>query len=144
MKDAKALFISAGFLLVLLTVQSAASIQAQEEQTEELCSVGLSLLKSLIDEGDTSEPTINLYNKQLRTDVIAAYIEENIDSLAISDLMSTESGKCLIASSVAEQEQTQGTTFEEDDELDEAIALHSVKKEGEIAGRVLENENALG
>lgn len=144
MKDAKALFISAGFLLVLLTVQSAASIQAQEEQTEELCSVGLSLLKSLIDEGDTSEPTINLHNKQLRTDVIAAYIEENIDSLAISDLMSTESGKCLIASSVAEQEQTQGTTFEEDDELDEAIALHSVKKEGEIAGRVLENENALG
>lgn len=144
MKDVKALFISAGFLLVLLTVQSAASIQAQEEQTEELCSVGLSLLKSLIDEGDTSEPTINLYNKQLRTDVIAAYIEENIDSLAISDLMSTESGKCLIASSVAEQEQTQGTTFEEDDELDEAIALHSVKKEGEIAGRVLENENALG
>jgi hypothetical protein len=144
MKDVKALFISAGFLLVLLTVQSAASIQAQEEQTEELCSVGLSLLKSLIDEGDTSEPTINLYNKQLRTDVIAAYIEENIDSLAISDLMSTESGKCLIASSVAEQEQIQGTTFEEDDELDEAIALHSVKKEGEIAGRVLENESALG
>lgn len=144
MKDAKALFISVDFLLVLLTVQSAASIQAQEEQTEELCSVGLSLLKSLIDEGDTSEPTINLYNKQLRTDVIAAYIEENIDSLAISDLMSTESGKCLIASSVAEQEQTQGTTFEEDDELDEAIALHSVKKEGEIAGRVLGNESALG
>ena len=119
-----------------------ASTTDEEQTSNEKCSVGLDILKGMIDKGNALPSAIELYDNELREDELKAYIDENIDDIAIPDWMEdSKSALCLIAGGIVEQEKLQGSKFTEgSNELDEAITLQALKTQGEVAENVMSPE----
>jgi hypothetical protein len=119
----------------------------QQGQGEE-CTAGPSMIKGLMGNGNSTDPStdpiwMDQYNDAVRTEEIKTYIAEKVDKFDIPDWLYGTSGDttgtfCLIAGEVVDQEKTQGTRFEGSD-LDDNIAMQTLKKQGEIVSNVLEN-----
>ncbi len=113
----------------------------QLQHRNERCSIGLDILKGIIDKGNALPSAIDLYNDGLREDELKAYMNENIDGLAIPEWMKdSDSALCLVADGIVEQEKLQGSRLTEGSELDDAISLQALKTQGEAADRVMSAE----
>lgn len=128
---------------------SGAGEEVQQQGQGEECTMGPSMIRGLMGNGNSTDPStdpiwMDQYNDAVRTEEIKTYIAENVDKFDIPDWMYGTSGDttstfCNIARDVVEQEKTQGTTFEGSD-LDDNIGLQILKFQGDIVSNVLENQ----